>query len=69
MESLRFHEIFREADLGHMKEPPAPDAAAPLVLCDMPKRAAKHSVRDLRVGVRPQTAMLGQDIQLVAEHD
>ena len=32
-------------------------------------RAAKNSVRDLRVGLLWQTAMHGQELQLVAEHD
>ena len=38
MESLNFHERFIAANIDHMKGPLTPDAAAPLVLCDKPKR-------------------------------
>ena len=39
--SLLFLAIFRETTIDHMKEPPAPDAAAPLVLCDTSKRVRR----------------------------
>ena len=48
MECQLFHEILRRTNIDHMKEPLAPDAAAPLVLCDMPKRMRRNTALEIK---------------------
>ena len=67
MKSLYFHEIFRETN-----DPSYAGATCARRCGDLRRaevRAAKSTVRDLRVGLRSQTAIHGQEIKLLAEHD
>ena len=47
MESLHFHEVFMETNIDNTKQPPAPDTAAPLVLCDKPKRVRRKTAFEI----------------------
>ena len=58
-ESLHFHEQIRETNIDHthMKEPPAPDGAAQVVLGDKLNRVRrKTAFRDLRAGPRSRNS-------------
>ena len=55
MGSLYFHEIFRETNIDHTKEPPAPDAARPLVLSDKPQRVLREAAFEIFASVYGNT--------------